>query len=227
MQTTRHGRVKRDGEKAEIRKQKTETRTATTRVVTIPQEMRQLSPSERERRTDSFSHTNEQGRSTSNATAMPPPRRSTATNVPGESRRRKLECGGFERLHDPCLPDEGRRPVKFVAVTACPSGIAHTYMAAEQLEKTARHQGHLIKIEIQGAAGVENRLSQADVDGADAVIIASDIPIEHEERFVRCHTVARVPMHIVLKSPGTVFVQFESSMLHATPSKSAGANLYH
>ena len=104
--------------------------------------------------------------------------------------------------------------MKIVAVTACPSGIAHTYMAAEQLEKTARHQGHIIKIEIQGAAGVENKLSQADVDGADAVIIASDIPIEHEERFARCRSLARVPMHIILKSPGVVFAQFERSMVH-------------
>ena len=48
--------------------------------------------------------------------------------------------------------------MKIVAVTACPTGIAHTYMAAEQLEKTARKLGHAIKVETQGAMGIENEL---------------------------------------------------------------------
>ena len=52
--------------------------------------------------------------------------------------------------------------MKIVAVTACPTGIAHTYMAAEQLEKTAKKLGHTIKVETQGAMGIENELSQAD-----------------------------------------------------------------
>ena len=46
--------------------------------------------------------------------------------------------------------------MKIVAVTACPTGIAHTYMAAELLEKTARKLGHTIKEETQGAMGIEN-----------------------------------------------------------------------
>ena len=104
--------------------------------------------------------------------------------------------------------------MKIVAVTACPSGIAHSYMAAEQLEKSARRLGHSIKVEVQGAAGVENRLSQSEVDEADAVIIASDIPIENDNRFGRAHSIARVPMHIALKSPEAVFAQFERSLMH-------------
>ena len=44
--------------------------------------------------------------------------------------------------------------MKFVAVTACPTGIAHTYMAAAQLEKTAKKLGHTIKVESQGAMGI-------------------------------------------------------------------------
>ena len=50
--------------------------------------------------------------------------------------------------------------MKLVAVTACPTGIAHTYMAAAQLEKTAKKLGHTIKVETQGAMGIENELSQ-------------------------------------------------------------------
>ena len=75
--------------------------------------------------------------------------------------------------------------MKLVAVTACPTGIAHTYMAAEQLEKTAKKLGHTIKVETQGAMGIENELSQGDIDAAQAVIFATDIAVEREERFDR------------------------------------------
>ncbi len=97
--------------------------------------------------------------------------------------------------------------MKIVAVTACPAGIAHTYMAAEQLQKTARKLGHEIRIEVQAAAGTENPLTQAEVDQADVVIIASDVPIENEERFARAANVSRVPMHIALKGPASIFAR--------------------
>ena len=50
--------------------------------------------------------------------------------------------------------------MKIVAVTACPTGIAHTYMAAEMLEKTAKAAGHTIRVETQGAMGIENEISK-------------------------------------------------------------------
>jgi fructose PTS system EIIBC or EIIC component len=67
------------------------------------------------------------------------------------------------------------KSMKLVAVTACPTGIAHTYMAAEKLEKVAKKLGHTIKVETQGAMGIENELTQAEVDEADAAILATDI----------------------------------------------------
>ena len=73
--------------------------------------------------------------------------------------------------------------MKFVAVTACPTGIAHTYMAAENLEKTAKELGHEIKVETQGAMGIENELTADDIKNADVVIFAVDIAIEMAERF--------------------------------------------
>ena len=91
-----------------------------------------------------------------------------------------------------------------VAVTACPTGIAHTYMAAEQLAKTAKTLGHTIKVETQGAMGIENELSQADVDQADIALIAADIALERPERFDRIRKV-EVPVQLVIKSPETVF----------------------
>lgn len=73
--------------------------------------------------------------------------------------------------------------MKIVAVTACPTGIAHTYMAAEQLEKTARSLGHTIKLETQGAMGIENELTDSDIKSADVAIFAVDIEVERRERF--------------------------------------------
>lgn len=61
-----------------------------------------------------------------------------------------------------------------VAVTGCPTGIAHTYMAAEALEKKAKELGYNIKVETRGSGGAKNVLTEEDIANADGVIIASD-----------------------------------------------------
>lgn len=94
--------------------------------------------------------------------------------------------------------------MKIVAVTACPTGIAHTYMAAEQLEKTAKKLGHTIKVETQGAMGIENELTQADIDAAEVAIFATDIAIEESDRFNRIRKV-EVPVQAALKDPEGIF----------------------
>src|SRR5512135_1979741 len=66
---------------------------------------------------------------------------------------------------------------KIVAVMACPTGIAHTVMAAESLEKTARLMGHTLRAEMQGAVGAKNVLTEQEIRDADTVIIATDIHI--------------------------------------------------
>ena len=98
--------------------------------------------------------------------------------------------------------------MKIVAVTACPTGIAHTYMAAEQLEKTAKKLGHSIKVETQGAMGIENELSPADIDSAQAVIFATDIAIEGQDRFSRLRKI-EVPIQAALKDPAAVFAKLQ------------------
>ena len=65
-----------------------------------------------------------------------------------------------------------------VAITACPTGIAHTYMAAEGLEKAAREMGVKIKVETQGSGGAKNVLTAADIAGAKGAIIAADKNVE-------------------------------------------------
>lgn len=68
--------------------------------------------------------------------------------------------------------------MKFVAITSCPTGIAHTYMAAEALQVAAKEMGHEIKVETQGSVGAENVLTQDDLTQAKAVIIAADTSID-------------------------------------------------
>jgi len=66
---------------------------------------------------------------------------------------------------------------KIVAVMACPTGIAHTVMAAEALEKTAKVMGHTLRAEMQGSAGAKNVLTEQEIRDADTIIIATDIHI--------------------------------------------------
>ncbi|HET9920189.1 MAG TPA: PTS fructose-like transporter subunit IIB [Ktedonobacteraceae bacterium] len=70
-----------------------------------------------------------------------------------------------------------------VAITSCPTGIAHTFMAAEGLEKGAEALGHKIKVETQGSVGAQNTLTLAEIAAADVVIIAADAKVD-ESRFV-------------------------------------------
>jgi len=90
-----------------------------------------------------------------------------------------------------------------VAVTACPTGIAHTYMAAARLEQAAHRLGHTIKVETQGAMGIENQLSADDIARADLVVFASDIAVRERERFAGKKTV-EVPVQDAIKDPERV-----------------------
>ncbi len=68
--------------------------------------------------------------------------------------------------------------LKIVAITSCPTGIAHTFMAAEGLEQGAKSQGHAIKVETQGSVGAKNTLTAEDIAAADLVIIAADTQVD-------------------------------------------------
>ena len=96
--------------------------------------------------------------------------------------------------------------MKIVAVTACPTGIAHTYMAAEQLEKTAKSLGHAIKVETQGAMGIENELSPSEIKASDVVIFACDIEVEQRDRF-EGRRIVEVPVQEAIKNPKAVLAR--------------------
>lgn len=69
-----------------------------------------------------------------------------------------------------------------VAVASCPVGIAHTYMAAANLKKYAEQKGIEIKVETQGASGIQNEITAEDIARADGAIVASDVKIKNQGR---------------------------------------------
>ena len=73
--------------------------------------------------------------------------------------------------------------MKIVGVTKCPTGIAHTYLAAQKIEEAAKALGYEAKVETQGQQGTENKLTAADVEAADYVLIAADVAIDEKARF--------------------------------------------
>lgn len=78
---------------------------------------------------------------------------------------------------------EEKQMKKIVAITSCPTGIAHTYMAAEALQTVAKEMGYEMKVETQGQSGAENVLTMTEINEADAIILAVDKGID-ESRFV-------------------------------------------
>lgn len=83
-----------------------------------------------------------------------------------------------ERLSDTTKADDSQ--VKILAVTSCPTGIAHTYMAAEGLEKAAKAKNCYIKVETRGSGGAKNVLTDKDIEEADFIIIAADAKVPME-----------------------------------------------
>lgn len=75
------------------------------------------------------------------------------------------------------------------AVTACISGVAHTYMAATQLEKIAPSRNWQIKVETQGALGIENELQPDDIVQSDVVLLIHNTAIKMPERFEKCRCI--------------------------------------
>ncbi len=88
----------------------------------------------------------------------------------------------------PASDGDGDSPFRIVAVTSCPTGIAHTYMAAESLENAGREAGVDLVVETQGSAGF-TRLDPAVIAAADAVIFAHDVPVRDKDRFAGKPTV--------------------------------------
>ncbi|CAM3698724.1 fructose-specific PTS transporter subunit EIIC [Alicyclobacillus pomorum] len=98
--------------------------------------------------------------------------------------------------------------VKLLAITSCPNGIAHTYMAAEKLAKAAEELGIEMKVETQGSIGVENELTAEEIAAADGIIIAADKTVD-KSRFVG-KRVLEVPVADGIKRPQELIVEFQN-----------------
>ena len=110
--------------------------------------------------------------------------------------------------------------MKLVAVTSCPTGIAHTYMAAESIEQAAVAAGHSITVETQGAAGAEP--IPADViAAADAVIFAADVEVRNRERFAGKPLVVAPVKRAINDGPGLIAEAVQAA--EACPTATAPA----
>lgn len=102
--------------------------------------------------------------------------------------------------------------MKIVSVTACSTGIAHTYMAQEAIGQECKKRGYEVKVETQGGMGMENELSEEEIKDADAVLLAIGIGIEEAERFEEKEEegkVLTVDPSVVIKDPAGIIDQLE------------------
>ncbi|SOD60721.1 PTS system D-fructose-specific IIA component (F1P-forming), Frc family /PTS system D-fructose-specific IIB component (F1P-forming), Frc family /PTS system D-fructose-specific IIC component (F1P-forming), Frc family [Streptomyces zhaozhouensis] len=128
-----------------------------------------------------------------------PPRPPADSETAASEAKPGPESASAPGAGDPSAPGAGEpsaseaasdasRPFRIVAVTSCPTGIAHTYMAAESLERAGREAGVELVVETQGSGGF-TRLDPALIAGADAVILAHDVEVRERERFAGKPTV--------------------------------------
>lgn len=94
--------------------------------------------------------------------------------------------------------------MNIVGITACTAGIAHTYMAQAAIEKYAKEMGYDCKIETQGAMGVENELTDEEIEKADIVIIGADIVVEGIERFEEKEKIYQTSVAACVSNPQQV-----------------------
>ncbi|MGW5741921.1 PTS fructose transporter subunit IIC [Amycolatopsis sp. NPDC003861] len=113
--------------------------------------------------------------------------------------------------------------MKFVAITACPTGIAHTYMAAESLEQTAKANGDEIVVETQGSAGSEP-LSAEDIASADAVIFAADLAVQGRDRFAG-KPIVEAPVKAAINDAAGLFERAKAAAREPAPAAAAAPEL--
>ena len=120
----------------------------------------------------------------------------------------KAEKGDAKQEEIPTISEATK---KILAVTGCPTGIAHTYMAREKLLETGEKFGWSVKIETQGSGGVEFALTDEDINAADCVLIASDVAVSGTERF-KGKPMVKVPVATAIKSPEHLLRKIEEKL---------------
>lgn len=93
-----------------------------------------------------------------------------------------------------------------VGVTSCAFGVAHTYMAAEAIQKACKSKGYEVKVETQGALGIENELTMDEIKRADLIVFANDVGLTKASRFDGFKDKIReFGPHAVIKNPDCIF----------------------
>ncbi len=139
-----------------------------------------------------------------------------------------------ERLEKKDAAEDAELKGNLVAVTSCPTGIAHTYMAAEGLEKAAAAAKCKIKIETRGSAGAKNVLTDAEIAAADAVIVAADaqVPMDRFDgkKVIICQVsdgISKADELVERALHGEVPIYHGSGEAKADPSVKAGGSVAH
>lgn len=101
--------------------------------------------------------------------------------------------------------------MKILGVTSCPTGIAHTYMAAEALEKEAKARGYEVKVETQGSIGTENKITEKDLKGATVVILTKETALKGLDRFKGIPKV-KVSIGDLIKKTGPILDAVEAKL---------------
>lgn len=99
---------------------------------------------------------------------------------------------------------------KIVAICACTAGMAHTYIAKQKIENEAKKRGWDCKVETQGAAGIENSLTEQDLKSADVILLATDISIENAERLEPFKNIIKVSTGEAVKNTVNIFNDAEA-----------------
>ncbi|QZI69905.1 PTS fructose-like transporter subunit IIB [Pseudomonas protegens] len=127
--------------------------------------------------------------------------------------------------------EAGKRAPRLVAITACPTGVAHTFMAAEALQQTAKRLGYDLQVETQGSVGARNPLSAEAIAAADVVLLAADIEVATErfagKRIYRCGTGVALKQSEATLNKALAEGQLESTAPGAaTPAKQEKTGVY-
>lgn len=126
--------------------------------------------------------------------------------------------------------DASNKVCKILAVTSCPTGIAHTYMAAEGLEKAAKARNCFIKVETRGSGGAKNVLTDAEIKEADCIIVAADakVPMDrfHGKKVIECQVsdgISKADMLVDRAIKGDAPVYKAGSVQAESTTKSSGS----
>ena len=124
------------------------------------------------------------------------------------------------------MSKESLKNKKIVAICACTAGMAHTYIAKQKIENEAKKRGWDCKVETQGAAGIDNVLTQQDLKNADVILLATDISIDNAERLEPFKNVIKVSTGEAVKNTANIFNNAEALSSKKEVKESIGKEIF-